>query len=71
MDHINWLDWTALLQAVIFGDGSAAYVAIARLLLDAGADVNLPDGEGVTALKHATQRGQMEMAALLLASGGR
>ena len=51
VDHVNDLGWTALLEAVILGDGGAAHTEIVRLLVDAGADVSIPDGEGVTALE--------------------
>ena len=36
-----------------------------RILLDAGADPSIPDGDGVTALEHARSRGYDEIAALL------
>ena len=42
VNHVNDLGWTALLEAVILGDGSAAYQEIVRILLDAGADPDLP-----------------------------
>lgn len=70
-NHVSWLDWTALLQAVIFGDGSPPFLEIARLLIQAGANVNLPDGAGTSALAHAQQRDQTEMTALLLDAGAR
>lgn len=56
IDHVNNLGWTALLEAVILGDGGPVQQEIVGLLIDAGAK-NLPDGDGVTALDHARQRG--------------
>ena len=52
-DHVNNLGWTALLEAVILGDGGANHQEIVQILLDAGADPELPDGDGVTPLQHA------------------
>jgi len=65
VDHVNDLGWTALLEAVILGDGGRAHVEIVRLLLQHGADPSLPDRDGVTALEHARRKGHAEMVALL------
>lgn len=56
-DHVNRLGWTALLEAVILGDGGRAHQEIVELLLAAGASPELPDGDGVTALEHAGRAG--------------
>lgn len=65
VDHVNRLGWTALLEAVILGDGGRAHREIVELLLAAGATPGLPDADGVTALEHAECRGFAEIAALL------
>ncbi|MFH9609769.1 ankyrin repeat domain-containing protein [Streptomyces sp. NPDC017448] len=65
VDHVNRLGWTALLEAVILGDGGSAHQRIVELLLAAGATRDLPDGDGVTPLAHAERRGFTELAALL------
>ncbi|MFB7053062.1 ankyrin repeat domain-containing protein [Streptomyces vinaceus] len=65
VDHVNRLGWTALLEAVILGDGGPAHQEIVRLLLAAGADRELADGDGVTALAHAERRGYAGIAELL------
>ena len=65
IDHINRLGWTALLEAIILGDGGPRHTEVVRLLVEAGVDVNLPDGNGVTPLEHARQRGYDEMVAIL------
>ena len=65
VNHVNDLGWTALLEAVILGDGSAAYQEIVRILLDAGADPAIADGDGVTALEHARSSGQAQVARIL------
>ena len=62
---------TGLLEAIILSDGGPRHRQIVRLLVDAGADVNLPDRDGVTPLAHARQLGQAEMARLLQAAGAR
>lgn len=69
IDHVNRLGWTALLETVILGDGGAAHTQILRLLVGAGADVNLPDHDGVTALEHARRRGFTAMASILEQAG--
>lgn len=71
VNHVNRLGWTALMEAVILSDGGLAHQNIAGQLLAAGADVNLPDHDGVTPLVHADRRNQQAMATLLRAAGGR
>lgn len=71
IDHVNNLGWTALLEAVILGDGGPRRTEVVRLLIAAGANVNTPDGRGVTALAHARQRGYAQMIALLERAGAR
>jgi len=65
LDHVNDLGWTALLEAVIFGDGSQRYVDLVTALVGAGADVGITDGNGVTALEHARSKGQTAIVRLL------
>lgn len=65
LDHVNDLGWTALLEAVILGDGGAAHQEVVRILLDAGVDPDIADRDGVTALEHAHSRGYDEIVALL------
>ncbi|MEV5573129.1 ankyrin repeat domain-containing protein [Spirillospora sp. NPDC052269] len=69
VDHVNNLNWTGLLEAIVLGDGSTPYQRIVRLLIDAGANVDLADGEGVTPLQNAVRRNQPEIAALLQSAG--
>ena len=71
VDHVNRLGWTALLEAIILGDGGARHMQIVRLLVDAGANVNLADGNGVTPLEHARRQGFEEIESILEAAGGR
>jgi ankyrin repeat protein len=65
VNHVNNLGWTALLEAVILGDGSRRYQQLVTILLDAGADPKIADRQGITALQHAEQRGQRAVARIL------
>lgn len=67
VDHVNNLGWTALLEAVILGDGGPAHVEIVGLLLAAGADPAIADRDGVTPLEHARRLGYREIESLLVA----
>ncbi|WP_319783570.1 ankyrin repeat domain-containing protein [Oceanisphaera sp. IT1-181] len=71
IDHINNLGWTALLEAIILADGGPRHIEIVRLLVDAGADVNLADKERTTPLQHARQRGYSAMVTLLEQAGAK
>lgn len=71
VDHINRLGWTCLMEAVVLSDGGPRHQAIIKALIEAKADLNLPDKDGVTALAHARQRGQKAVVQLLLAAGAR
>jgi uncharacterized protein len=69
VDHVNDLGWTALLEAVILGDGGPAHREIVQILLDAGADPSIADRDGVTPLAHAEASGQVEVARILRRAG--
>lgn len=71
VDHVNRLGWTALLEAVILGDGGPAHTEIVQLLLEAGANPNIADREGVTPLGHAKRRGFTQMVRLLEGRGAK
>ncbi len=71
VDHVNNLGWTALLEAIMLGDGGQRHVEIVKLLIEAGADVNLADNDGVTPLRHARSRGYAPMVALLEKAGAK
>jgi uncharacterized protein len=70
IDHVNNLGWTALLEAVILGDGGPAHTEIVRLLVAAGANVRIPDRQGVTPLEHARQRNYQAIAEILARRSG-
>jgi uncharacterized protein len=70
VNHVNNLGWTALLEAIVLGDGGQAQQHIVQLLVDHGADVNIPDKDGVTPLRHARERGFMEIERILVKAGG-
>lgn len=69
VDHVNRLGWTALLEAIVLSDGGPRHQEIVALLIEAGADVDLADGDGVRPLAHARARGFTEIAGLLEAAG--
>lgn len=70
-DHVNKLGWTAMLEAIVLGDGGPTYTGIVKLLVDGGADVNIPDKDGVTPLTHAKRRGYTAIAEILQAAHAR
>jgi uncharacterized protein len=71
VDHVNNLGWTCLLEIVILTDGGARAIANTRQVLDAGANPNLADKDGVTPLAHARKRGFTEIARMIAAKGGK
>jgi ankyrin repeat protein len=70
VNHVNDLGWTAMLEAVVYGDGSQPYQEIIGILLDAGADPTIADKDGITSLQHARTRGFDMIADRLQAAGG-
>ena len=69
VNHINNLGWTALLEAIILGDGGKKHIEITDLLLKHGANPNIADKNGVTPLMHARERKYKEIENLLVKSG--
>jgi ankyrin repeat protein len=61
LDHVNKLGWTALIEAVVLGDGGPRHVKTAKLLVEAGADRSIADRNGKTALELARMLGYEEM----------
>lgn len=68
LDHVNNLGWTALLEAVILGDGGPAHQETVRTLVEGGADRTIADRDGLTPLDHAKARGFAEIVSILAES---
>ncbi len=71
LDHVNNLSWTALIESIVLGNGGENHTDTLRALVDAGANVNIPDGSGSTPLKLAKNRGYKEMVAILEKAGAK
>ena len=71
LDHVNNLQWTALIESIVLGDGGRSHTETLRALVEAGADVNIADGSGSTPLRLARSRGYREMVAILERAGAR
>ena len=65
LDHVNNLGWTALIEAVVLGDGGHRHTQTVRALLEAGADPRISDRNGATPLQLAQARGYTGMVSLL------
>jgi ankyrin repeat protein len=71
LDHVNNLGWTALIESIVLGDGGPRHQDTLAALIEAGANVNLPDRHGRTPLALAQSRGYDAMAARLRQAGAR
>lgn len=71
IDHVNNLGWTALMEAIVLGDGGPRHTETLRVLLAAGANPNIPDRQGVTPLGQAKRRGFAAMTKVLEAAGAK
>ena len=65
LDHVNNLGWTALIEAVILGDGGPRHQRVVRALIDAGADRELTDRQGRTTLQLAEAAGYVAITEML------
>lgn len=71
LDHVNNIAMTALIEAVVLGDGGPNHQTTVRILLDAGANPNIPDRSGATPLALARARGFTAMAEMIARAGGK
>ncbi len=71
LDHVNNLHWTAVIEAIVLGDGGKRHQATLKALIDAKANLQLADRQGNTPLALAKSRGYREMVTMLEAAGAR
>jgi ankyrin repeat protein len=71
LDHVNNLHWTALIEAVVLGDGRARHQAVVDALLAAGANTALADRDGKTPLQLAKSRGYSTIVQRLEKAGAK
>ncbi|WP_314193522.1 ankyrin repeat domain-containing protein [uncultured Arthrobacter sp.] len=69
VNHVNKLGWTAMQEAILLNNGGPRQQDVVRQLLDAGADPNIRDQEGRTALENAERLGFAEIARLIRERG--
>lgn len=71
LDHVNNLHWTAVIEAIVLGNGGPRHQATLQALLAAGANPNLRDRNGITPLQMAQSRGYTAMVVMLKNAGAR
>ena len=69
LDHVNNLGWTAVIEAIVLGNGGPRHQATLRHLIAASANLNLADRQARTPLAHARAYGHAAMADMLIAAG--
>lgn len=62
---VNNLGLTALLEAIILGNGAISHQQIIKLLLKHGANSNIADSDGVLPITHARKKGFKEIVDIL------
>ena len=71
LDHVNNLHWTAVIEAIVLGDGGARHQRTLQALIGAKANLQLADRTGRTPLQLAKARGYEAMVKMLEAAGAR
>jgi len=71
LDHVNNLHWTAVIEAIVLGNGGPRHQRTLRALVDAGANLQLADRQGNTPLQLARSKRYVEMIRMLEAAGAR
>lgn len=69
LDHVNNLAWTALIEAIVLGDGGPRHQATVEALVKGGANLDLADGQGVRPLSLARSRGYERIVEILERAG--
>ena len=71
IDHVNARGWSALITAVVLGNGDRAHTDVVEALVAAGADGDIKDSLGKKALDYARSRGYTDMVPILQKATGR
>lgn len=71
LDHVNNIGWTALMESIVLGNGGKRHQASLKYLLDAGANPNIADKQGVSPLAHARARRYEAMVQMLQEKGAK
>jgi ankyrin repeat protein len=71
LDHVNGRGWTALITAVVLGNGSKEHTETVDALVAARADGDIKDRQGKTAIDYARARGYADMVRILEKAVGR
>ena len=71
LDHVNRLGMTALIEAIVLGDGGARHQAVVAALVAAGADVNLGNNQSTRPYALAVDKGFTAIAGILQQAGGK
>jgi ankyrin repeat protein len=71
LDHVNNLGWTAVIESIVLGDGGPRHLDTLRALVEARANLDLPDRNGQSPLALARSRGYRAMVDLLQQAGAR
>jgi ankyrin repeat protein len=69
VNHVNSLGWTAMQEAILLNNGGPRQQDVVRLLLAAGADPDIRDREGRTALQNAERLGFEAISAIIRGRG--
>ena len=71
LDHVNNLHWTAVIESIVLGNGGSRHQTTLRVLIQAGANLQLKDRQGATPLQLAKARGYRAMVQMLEAAGAK